>query len=433
MNNQISFLVGALVVCLPALQPSSASAAQVEKSDHIQPMVEPFLMSGKFADGEKALTDHLVKNPNDDQARFGLGVLQFFQGIEHLGRTMGRFGVESRGIGMAENLPFLRFPVANKANPDPVELKDMHEMMAKIIERLEAADNTLSKVKSDDVKLPLRLFQINIDFDGDAQLNADEENFHTIIREYFGRVPTPAPGEKLEDLVVMFDRSDVYWLQAYTHLLRAMGEFMLAYDQSELWDVAAHHVFRNAKVKYDFLLEEKAEWKNETNWFFNYNYIVDVVASIHNMRFKLKDANRVKRAGEHLREMARYSRTMWDSILAEKDNDREWLPSPTQQSVVARARITEQQVEVWREVLAESEKLLNGELLIPFWRGTDSTRGLNLKKFFDQPSDLDIVLWTHGSGAVDYLEKGKVTSPVTWARFQRVFNGDFIGFAAWIN
>ena len=69
----------------------------------------------------------------------------------------------------------------------------------------------------------------------------------------------------------------------------------------------------------------------------------------------------------------------------------------------------------------------------PFWRGTNKRRGINMKKFFLQPRDLDIVLWAHGSAAVPYLETGDVTDEVTWNRFQRAYRGQFFNFAAWIN
>jgi hypothetical protein len=47
------------------------------------PLVEKYLHAGQFSQGEKALQAHLGTNPNDDQARFGLGALQFIRGVEH--------------------------------------------------------------------------------------------------------------------------------------------------------------------------------------------------------------------------------------------------------------------------------------------------------------------------------------------------------------
>jgi hypothetical protein len=119
-------------------------------------------------------------------------------------------------------------------------------------------------------------------------------------------------------------------------------------------------------------------------------------------------------------------------IVVETDNDREWIPGPGQASVVEGAAIDRDRLAAWRRFLDEAEAVLHGKKLIPFWRrGTD--KGVNLMKVFTQPKDFDLVLWVQGSGAVPYLENGDVTSPETWAEFQRVFGGRFIGFAFWIN
>ena len=409
-----------------------------ELQERPQPLCEPYLMKGQFSEGEQALEAHLQLNPTDDQARFGLGVIQFLQGVEHLGTSLSRFGLEENSaIGLGGQVPFLRFPVEKGQARQQVELDDVREMFKQIIVHLEKADKTLEGITSDEVRLPLHIYQINFDFNEDNILNANEENFDKIATQYFGRPRLPNGVKDLRDLVVVFDRSDVYWLQAYSHLLRGFCEAFLAYDQTELWDVTAQYVFENAKIKFDFLLEEKAKWnqdkKKSWHWWSNPNVILDAIGSIHNLRFKLKEPHRIKKVEAHLHGMIKYSRKMWDSILAETDNEREWLPSPKQDAAVTTARITQRRVDTWLKFLDESEKILKGEMLIPFWRGTDKTRGVNLKKFFNNPADIDVVLWAHGSGAVNYLEKGEVTSPATWRLFQQVFEGDFVGFAAWIN
>jgi hypothetical protein len=76
--------------------------------------------------------------------------------------------------------------------------------------------------------------------------------------------------------------------------------------------------------------------------------------------------------------------------------------------------------------------VIRGEKLIPFWRG-GFEQGMNLGKVFTEPRDFDLVLWVQGTAAMPYLEDGEKTSPQTWSEFQRVFRGEFIGFAAWIN
>lgn len=94
--------------------------------------------------------------------------------------------------------------------------------------------------------------------------------------------------------------------------------------------------------------------------------------------------------------------------------------------------MNKERMAAWHRFLLEAESILNGKTLLPFWRG-DTDKGINLRKVFTQPKDFDLVLWVQGSGAVSYLEKGEITSPQTWADFQRVVQGQFVGMAIWIN
>ena len=424
MNRATLFLVAVLSFLV------STSPLLAQKDDapqFAQPLVEPYLMNGQLARGEVALLKHLEENPEDDQARFGLGVLQFLQGVEHLGKSLTKFQLQNSGPFIG-TVPFLRFPVKAGAEPKEVELKDIHAMLSEISKLMDKSEKTLKQITSDDVELPLRLLQINLDYDGDGVLDAKDENFTRVLTRYVVRNT-----RNRRETVVLFDRADVEWLLGYTHLVRTMTEMIQAYDQSELWEVAAHRLFKNPKIKSDFLLEERAMWeKKKINWW-DKNYLADMITCVHNMRFPLKDASRVKKAERHFRSSMAHSRKMWVLIEAETDNRNEWLPSPKQHSVITQTRINEDRLETWKEFLDETEAILDGEKLIPFWRGQNPKRGLNLKKFFDNPRDIDVVLWVHGIAASNYLEEGDVSAPATWRSFQEVFNGDLFGFAAWIN
>jgi hypothetical protein len=89
-------------------------------------------------------------------------------------------------------------------------------------------------------------------------------------------------------------------------------------------------------------------------------------------------------------------------------------------------------VDSWLEFVEEAEALLAGKRLVPFWRGKEK-RGINLRRVFTEPRSLDLVLWIQGTAAAPYLEKGPLTKPAVWQRLQRVFGGEFIGFAIWFN
>src|SRR5438128_10550267 len=59
------------------------------------PLAEKYLLDGKLAEGAKALEGRLKEAPKDDQARFGLGVLQFLQTFEHLGGSLYKYGLRT--------------------------------------------------------------------------------------------------------------------------------------------------------------------------------------------------------------------------------------------------------------------------------------------------------------------------------------------------
>jgi hypothetical protein len=89
-------------------------------------------------------------------------------------------------------------------------------------------------------------------------------------------------------------------------------------------------------------------------------------------------------------------------------------------------------IDGWKEFLDEFESILNGNKLVPHWRFKDG-RGINIKRVFHDPQPFDLVLWLQGSAAIPYLEEGNLSSRETWTRITRVFQGNFIGFAIWVN
>ena len=148
-------------------------------------------------------------------------------------------------------------------------------------------------------------------------------------------------------------------------------------------------------------------------------------------------------ARKHFLEMIRTSRQSWALIQEETDNDLEWLPNPSQTGVL-RVPVTRELIEGWHAVLAEMEELLEGRKLVPFWRDYSSFaggnqqipakgRGINLKRFFSEPRDFDLILLIQGTAALPYLEQGNLSHPETWDNLTRVFRGQFFGFAIWFN
>ena len=52
------------------------------------------------------------------------------------------------------------------------------------------------------------------------------------------------------DLVVGLDSADAVWLRGYCHLLAALSDMILAYDEERLFDLTAHAVFANAQTEF---------------------------------------------------------------------------------------------------------------------------------------------------------------------------------------
>ena len=114
-------------------------------------------------------------------------------------------------------------------------------------------------------------------------------------------------------------------------------------------------------------------------------------------------------------------------------HNREWIPNPRQTTVVPEGTVTEEMVQGWTDFLDEFDAILDGKKLAPFWRGDNPKLGLNVRRLMTDPRPFDLVLWVQGTALVPYLEEGEVTTPETWSRFNRIFRGEFIGFAIWFN
>ncbi|MFO0892917.1 MAG: hypothetical protein U0790_27735 [Isosphaeraceae bacterium] len=81
------------------------------------PRIEAFLVSGKLADGEAAMVEALKADPKDDQARFGLGVVQFLRAVEGRMQAFYRHGLLAGIAGGGLLPPLTNLPIA--PNPRP--------------------------------------------------------------------------------------------------------------------------------------------------------------------------------------------------------------------------------------------------------------------------------------------------------------------------
>jgi hypothetical protein len=378
---------------------------------------EPLLVAGKWSEAEKQLAGAVAADPKDDDARFALGTVQALQAFEGVVQGLYRYGLDPE---WRSNLPFVRLPIPENPNPTPITNEDFRKLVSDFSAQLAKAEKTLAPIKSAEVKLPLAIGSYRIDVDGDG--TADEsESFWGIFSAVAG---APIAEEDAKAFVIAFDAGDVHWLRGYCNLLQALCDFFLAHDTQKLHDHTAQFFFPTAKVKYPVVLAKDDDW---------WDSIADAIAFIHMIQLPVSDAERMKSSHAHLLEVVAQSRLSWTAIKAETDDDREWIPNSNQKNAaIPGVTISREMIGEWHAVLDESEAILQGKKLVPYWRPGDD-RDLNLKRVFFEPQTFDLVLWVQGSAAVPYLEKGTATSPAMWNRVQRVFGGRFGMFAVWFN
>jgi hypothetical protein len=412
-----------LSVCAALAALLAASPARAE------PLAAKYLYAGKLAEGAKALEQRLAGKPDDDEARFGLGVVQFFHAFEKLGTGLYRYGLRTSG-----NFPLMPRPLRDffPENPRPqkVTYAALRELLQAFLEDLARAEATLAKVRDERVKLPLHVGRIKVDLFGVGK--------GVSAALLLGRLERPEESKQAEKLLIGFDRGDVSWLRGYSHFILALGELRLALDQKELFDTTAHRFFQDVDTPYQFLTEEDRDVKNLAFDRANFPAIADAVALVyHSFNLPIKEPERLKKVLAHLESTVKHGKEMWTFINAETDDDNEWIPNPRQTGVLG-VKVTKEMIDEWLFTLDEVEQVLQGKKLLPFWRGKKGELGVNLRRAFtDPPKRLDVVSWVQGTAAAPYLERGKVTSladAATITRLDRTFGGfRFFGLAFWFN
>ena len=381
------------------------------------------LESGKLTTGEQDFAARLAKAPADDETRFGLGLIRLARAIERYGQSQYRYGLRP---AKSVNIPFLRFPVPENPHPEALDYDSQRKVLQGLLDDLIQVEATLAPMASAEVKIRLDLQNIKFDLRGDGK--ADDSGKVSQILAGLQMLPKEQAA-KAEPFEVAFDTADALWLRGYCHVLSASLEFLLAYDWHAAFESSGRLFYPNLKpaplggaalatgIKDDWLFGDSQNF-------------ADMLALLHNTSWPLVEAERLKAAHAHLKQVPALSRQTWKAILAEKDDDREWLPGPQQKNGVLGISIAQDQLTEWLAALDDFDAVLDGKLLIPYWR---FQQGLNLKKVFFEPRPFDLVLWFTGHAAAPYLEAGPVMAEEAWRKRQAVFGGNFPGYAVWFN
>lgn len=387
-------------------------------------------LEGELVDG-KRIDDKLIDGGEIEQVRFALGITKVLAAVETLGQDQFRYGALS---GSVRTLPILRIPVPKNPQPEAVSYDDVRKIFERFQAAVAEAERELAAVDtSQNVKLRIDVSNVMLDLDGNGEIGP-RENFLAVL----GAVNRPR-GPQPDSMSVAFDAGDVPWLRGYCHFLMAFSDMVLAYDHQRLFNHCAQLVYPKPQPSEDFVVPLESSGTGG-----GFNSILDFVAAIHLCVFPVREPARMESARQHFLKMIETSRESWTLILAETDDDEEWLPNPKQTGVLPMP-VNQKLIDGWLDVLDEIEDVLQGEKLIPFWRNynpslfgnmrnvPDEGFGLNMKRICQEPRDFDLVLTIQGTAVLPFVEQGPLSTPETWRELRDVFRGNFFGFAVWFN
>jgi hypothetical protein len=403
-----------------------ASNAQAQDSQPAIPDFGPLtnlLLTQPAAKAAASLKERAETREAKSDVQVAFAVARLLSAVERFGQSLHEYGFEpTRDLDylVLVGFPSPRIPLPPNDNPREIVYEDLRRLIQRLIDDLAEVDEALARIRDSDFTLALPIGLVRLDFNADGKLDDDERLWKLLARLINARTMST---EQAAAFVLHLDRADVEWLRGYTRLLRGLFECVLAYDFQDLFERTGHLLFMKVKSPYPFLARRSRKGDHEG--------FLDLIATIHLLNFKLREPLRLRDARTHLLKMIHHSREMWNHVLAETDNNGEWIPSPRQTGLIPGFGFTQAQVEGWKHLLTEMDELLNGRKLVPFWR--NDPRGVNLSKVFLEPRDIDLVMWMQGTDAAPFLEDGPKTSPETWRQFEQLFQGRLFAYAAWVN
>lgn len=396
------------------LLPVATLAASVALASCNAQSPEPSWRTELEEKGLAAAEAALASEPASAETEFVRGALQSLQAIEAVMQVAYRNSTEPLPIfpGLGIDIP-----VHEGAAFDPAFLETA---MTGALSHLSLAEATLGAMSGDE-------FAVELDIAGlwfDINDNGTREDFEygrgyleNFARETAGDEPAP-------DTTVRFDTADAYWLKAYVHALSGTAELILSVDPTP----AIETVYEGRKMM---------EAAGTPSRLFIEDAQLDALAATIIALRGVPDAERTRAAHDHFRAMIAENRNFWTAVMAETDDDREWLPNPDQVSAFG-VPVSAEMAEQWQTVLTEIEDILEGRALLPTWRfdnrfdGGENV-GLNIAKFLQDPGDLDIILLIHGAGLAPYLETGPIARGEAWRQFSRLSGANNMLFAFWLN
>lgn len=345
---------------------------------------------------------------------FAIGGLHFLGAVERALQLQWRTGADqvTGNAGDTLGLPFLRLPVPRNPAPDPFSGTLISQLFTDIDADMAAARTALATLpQGEEFGLDLTFSDLWFDVNQNSTREPEEDALAILGPLLLGwqwqdRDPAAPP------LTIRFDAADAAWLTAYTHVMSGLANTVLAYDPAASIDrvIAARIALKVAPPSSEAF-----------NFDASFGQFLDAFAMLEGAVNQQPDATRAKAAKDHFLAMIAENRRFWTLVVIETDNDREWVPNDNQASALG-FNLPPGTGDTWLGVLADGEALLQGRLLMPYWRGPEG-QGINLGRMFDAPAPMSITGWIQGWAVVPYLEQGPVVTPTSLRQFEGLMGG----------
>ena len=370
---------------------------------------------GRAGLGETEARLAALPSPTNEEL-FALAGLRFLGGVEAALQLRWQTGIRADW----SELPILRLPIPENPTARPFVPADFTALITGLDADMEAAREALARLGEGPFALDIRLADLWFDIDGNGQRGKGEDIGSVAgLTLGGGRMVNAAAA----DPVITFDTADAAWLSAYTNFLSGFASVTLAYDP----EPAIQRVMDSSAAIY--ALWGDTPPPNALDMMFGRQ--VDRIAMVLHALSKTPDKALAADAHAHFLAMITENRRFWSLVALEEDNHNEWVPNARQVSGLG-VFVPPETGERWLAVLAEAERALKGEVLIPHWRyGAEA--GINLKRAFEDPPAVDLVTWIQGEGLLPYAEKGPRMTTQAWNDFERLVSGDAVLFAVFLN
>lgn len=219
----------------------------------------------------------------------------------------------------------LRTVIIGGAMAGGLNQRYLKSALSELNAELDAVEGDLALASEDpEISLDLCLACWEKDWNGDGRLDSRDRLLFQIEQDASGRpIPEDDPRRKP---TFRFDLGDVYWARAFVAFQRAAIDVVLAYDFSEL----------------DRLLDERGTRPRR-------------------LRLRLVQPERMRSARAHVLRGLGHSDQSRRAYLRERDDDREWVPNPSQKSHPLPLPVDGALYATWEGVVGDLERLVRGQ------------------------------------------------------------------------